>query len=510
MANTLDDIVRVVIDLNAPPTDSKSFNHLLILGPPPAPKYNADGTIAEVYTPEVGVYSGTSEVQDAGFAILGEYADPVGAAARIAFSQSPPPDKVFIATQQHAAFDPALYGAEAVEEIATIVDGEEMPSLGIGAEKFLVVKYPHTSALCTVTKNGDPYAEAVTISLSEEPGEPAPSVDYCIVPLPSEETCTFAVTTPEDFNAQGKRIQLEHVARWAGAMDVCNVQSINHSDLESIEDTLARAAGMDGWYLLCPVGIAEESYEDIAAWIETQEKMAAFARARRRENPILKLWKFIVEALFGKTKKFFRSFEVTYREDDGADNQYINVAYAARFLSYQPGSETWVYKTLGAIEPEFPSGTEKKNFEELGVSYYSRYAGRNVILGGKVAAGEWIDVIRFRDWLKNDMQLRVLTILFVNPKIPYTDDGIALIKNQMIASLKQGQACGGVAPEEFDADGNEIPGYKVSVPLAATLTDTQRASRVLKGCTFAARLAGAIHVVDIHGALVYSFEGGAE
>jgi hypothetical protein len=510
MANNLDDIVRVVIDLDAPPADSKSFNHLLILGPPPALKRNPDGTIAEVYTPEVGVYSGTEEVQDAGFAILGEHADPTGAAARIAFSQSPPPDKVHIAVRQRASYDDALYGCAVTEDIEAVIGTETAGDLGFAAGlKFLAVKYPHTTAFCEITKNGEPYSGAVSVGQGEESG-PAPSVDYCIIPLDDEGTGTFDIVTPESISAQGKTIQLEYVARWIEGTDGCAIQTVNRSAYESIEDTLARAAEMDGWYMLCPAGIGEEDYDDIAAWIETQEKMAAFARARRRENPLVRLWAFIVEVIFGHAKKYFRSFEITYKEDAAADNRYINVAYAARFLSYQAGSETWVYKTLGAVEPEFPGSTEKKNFEGLSVSFYTKYAGRNVVIGGKVAAGEWIDVIRFRDWLKNDMQIRVLTILFVNPKIPYTDDGIALIKNQMIASLKQGQVYGGVAPTEFDADGNEIPGFKVNVPLAANLTPTQKASRVLKDCTFKARLAGAVHVADLHGALAYSYEGGAE
>ena len=50
------------------------------------------------------------------------------------------------------------------------------------------------------------------------------------------------------------------------------------------------------------------------------------------------------------------------------------------------------------------------------------------IFGGKTGGGEWIDVIRFRDWLQNDMQVRVVNLLIVNPKIPYTDNGIGLGK----------------------------------------------------------------------------------
>ena len=101
------------------------------------------------------------------------------------------------------------------------------------------------------------------------------------------------------------------------------------------------------------------------------------------------------------------------------------------------------------------------------------------------------------------MQVRVVNLLVVNPKIPYTDGGIGLVDNQMLASLKDGQKYGGIAPTEYDADGNANPGYVTSVPLASELTSVQKASRVLSDCRFSARLAGAIHVVNISGCLTY-------
>ena len=101
------------------------------------------------------------------------------------------------------------------------------------------------------------------------------------------------------------------------------------------------------------------------------------------------------------------------------------------------------------------------------------------------------------------MQTRIVNLLVVNPKIPYTDEGIGLVENQMLASLKEGQKYGGIAPEEYDSDGNSLPGYTTSVPLAAEISSTDKASRILKDCKFSARLAGAIHAVEVSGCLTY-------
>ena len=101
------------------------------------------------------------------------------------------------------------------------------------------------------------------------------------------------------------------------------------------------------------------------------------------------------------------------------------------------------------------------------------------------------------------MQSRVANLFITRPKVPYTDGGISLVQNQMIASLKSGQDAGGISEDEFDEDGHTIPGFTTSVPLASSLTPAEKASRKLKRCTFKARLAGAIHHADLNGSLTY-------
>ena len=90
MGNNLDRIVTVSIDIASPIIDSNSFDNLLIFGPAPAK--------ADHKAPAVGVYNSLEEVTGTGYVAVGKDADIVGVAARIAFSQSPSPSKVFIGT----------------------------------------------------------------------------------------------------------------------------------------------------------------------------------------------------------------------------------------------------------------------------------------------------------------------------------------------------------------------------------------------------------------------------
>lgn len=263
--------------------------------------------------------------------------------------------------------------------------------------------------------------------------------------------------------------------------------------LEPVTTTLDRALNYPGWYAVAPAGIAETDFQAIATWVEANEKLFAYT-TMATTNPVdLTLYRSF--GIYGKTS--------TGATSTPESNKYAHVAWLAKCLGYDAGSETWALKTLATISPSTLSGTEMNTLKAQKINYYVTYAGRNVTQLGQTCAGEWIDVIRFRDWLKNDMQLRVFNLLVLIPKIPYTNARISLVQNQMLASLKQGQANGGIAEDEFDEDGNVIVGYTVTVPNAANISDTDKASRILSGCKFTARLAGAIHVTNIQGSLVY-------
>ena len=62
---------------------------------------------------------------------------------------------------------------------------------------------------------------------------------------------------------------------------------------------------------------------------------------------------------------------------------------------------------------------------------------------------------------------------------------------------------GGIAPAEVDIEGNLVPSYTIQVPLSMTISPNDKANRILRDVYFTARLAGAIHVVQIQGTLTY-------
>lgn len=260
------------------------------------------------------------------------------------------------------------------------------------------------------------------------------------------------------------------------------------ADDASVSATLDRALETNGWYAIAPCGIESSKLTDIATWADANEKFLGFT-VSGTANPV----GTSCARAFGFASKSIDTFP---------NNAYTHVAMLAVGMSYVAGSETWAYKTLSGIEAEPFTTTEITALKAANLNYYVPCAGKNITLDGKTVAGEWIDVIRFRDWLKNDMQKRIYNLFITNPKVPFTSAGITLIQNQMIASLKAGQKNGGIADTEYDESGAEIPGFTTSVPTAASVSDADKAARTLKGCKFTARLAGAIHVVEVSGSLV--------
>lgn len=267
---------------------------------------------------------------------------------------------------------------------------------------------------------------------------------------------------------------------------------------EPIGTTLARANAESPFYGIHITAFREpDDVNAVAAWAEANEKLFAFEYDDYENCPVSK-------------SSCYRSFGIFSGKPEGyldnekpEENDYLALAWMAKCFGYEPGTETWHMKELAMAVPSVLDAEQKKNLGEKHINTFLRYAGSNITIGGYTLAGEWIDVIRFRDWLKAEMQTNVFNALKVNKKVPFTDHGIGMIQGKMEETLKKGQDIGGIAPTEYDKDSNKIPGYTVTVPKAASLTEAERKSRKLTGCRYTARLSGAIHAVEIEGFLTF-------
>jgi len=175
--------------------------------------------------------------------------------------------------------------------------------------------------------------------------------------------------------------------------------------------------------------------------------------------------------------------------NDGAHNQG-DAAALGKWLPYTPGSETMKFKTIVGVLPTKWTDTQLGYIKAKNANYYITVAGTSMFGEGKTCQGEFMDTIRFVDWLYANIQEEIFGILNREIKVPFTDDGVAQIESGIRAVLKRGVNAGGLAKN---------PAFSVTVPLVADVSTLDKSARRLPDITFNATLAGAIHELDISG-----------
>jgi hypothetical protein len=247
----------------------------------------------------------------------------------------------------------------------------------------------------------------------------------------------------------------------------------------------AVVAADNDWYGLAIESIAAADIFEVATWTEARTKLfvARSADADIITNVTDDVASDLEAANFDRTALMYHPAAVS---------AYIDAAWLGNCLVLDPGSETWKFKTLGGIPVYTLTESQRQYALGKGANVYQRIAGVNITENGTVASGEYIDVMRGIDWLKARMQERIYSRLINAPKIPFTNAGIAVIEAAVRQQLDIAQAAGLIAPE---------PPYSVEVPDVLATDEMDRQRRELRGIKFRARLAGAIHYVEIRGAV---------
>jgi hypothetical protein len=263
------------------------------------------------------------------------------------------------------------------------------------------------------------------------------------------------------------------------------------------DDLVAITAEDPVWYGLVMVERVKQTQLDAAEWVEANDRL--FITATDEADVLVPgTTTDLISVL--KDTRYFRTAVLFH---SNAATEYPDAAWAARVFTIQPGAETWALKGLSSVTPSRLTATQKNTVFTKGGNTFEFYQTQVSLTNpGKVAAGEWIDVIRFRDWLKDTIQVNMVQMMINRNKVPYTDAGIQLCVNNLRKSLQEGQNVGGIAPDELDASDNTVPGFVVTFPRSVEIASSIKASRILS-LGFTARLAGAIHVVEIAGALAY-------
>jgi hypothetical protein len=221
-------------------------------------------------------------------------------------------------------------------------------------------------------------------------------------------------------------------------------------------------------------------------WVESNEKLFI---AQTIDTPVANLASGSDTSSVAYLARANARTALIYNNDNAS---FADAGWAGRVLPLDPGSETWAYKTLAGVTSTKLTSTQRTNLVAKHTNFYETIGGLNLTNKGQVLAHEWIDVVRFRDWLKSNLQVDILEALANNSKLPFTDAGIAVIAGVIKGRLKAGVSVGGLA---------ESPAPRVTVPAASAVSSSDKNARTLTGVKFDAILAGAIQLVTITGTL---------
>lgn len=183
------------------------------------------------------------------------------------------------------------------------------------------------------------------------------------------------------------------------------------------------------------------------------------------------------------------TFVMYSKGQEGSENDKIEAGLMGLMLSKPAGSATWAYKTISGVTANNLNTQARSIIEAKNGNYYINVAQVSKTYNGKTAGGEWIDVISGLAWLKNNLKISVFNAISTIDKVPYTNDGIAIIES----------AVRGVLQQSVDRGILDAEGIIVTVPDIRNIPQTTRAQRILPDVKFEARLAGAIHIVNVSG-----------
>lgn len=253
----------------------------------------------------------------------------------------------------------------------------------------------------------------------------------------------------------------------------------------SVADDLAAIMLVDDdWYGLVSVFKSEDEIVSIASWAEANGKLFVVASS----NTDI-LGSGDTDVASGLKASAYDRTTLWYHRYPG---EFLDAALLGNRLPRTPGSDTWKFKTLAGVTADKLTPTHRSNALGKNAGIYTTIGGVNKTEEGVVASGEFIDNIRFLDWVAARQAEGVFGLLARSEKVPYTDAG-----GQAMGSIVRGVLDEGVANGGFSDD----PGLEptVTVPRASEQSQTDRLARHFPGIKWVAYLAGAVHSARVEG-----------
>ena len=259
----------------------------------------------------------------------------------------------------------------------------------------------------------------------------------------------------------------------------------------------------DDWYavmLTAEARISDSStiYAELATWVESRTKLTLTAT---NEAAAIASGGGIAGIL---NAAGYHRTGVIYHQDADSDaaNSYPEAAAFGQMLTVDfngvDTAKTLKFKQLAGITTSPLTQTQLDDLKSNQGNAYVQVAGQNMVVEGTMASGEFFDTMHGIDWLQGEISTRVFGRLVTMDKVPYTDEGMEILANEVRQALQQG-VNNGLLASTFDDDGNLLDAFEVTVPSILSASEANRSARIAPPISFTARLAGAVHFASVSG-----------
>lgn len=241
------------------------------------------------------------------------------------------------------------------------------------------------------------------------------------------------------------------------------------------------------WYGIVVDQALVSSFADVASWVETAKKFAIFwITDVNAYDPSKSTDLASVLKLANRNRS-----AVVWHATPSGGADYVDAAWMGEGFPYEPGTSTWAYKTLNGVTPDTLLASQETALKNKNCNYYMTVGGVSITQEGKVASGEYIDIIIGTDWIEARLREAVYSALVNNRKIPYDDTGIAMIEGLVKGVLNEAASKGILQADSI----------AVTVPKYADIPQADKLARKLPDVKFSALYQGAIHSVTINGTI---------
>ena len=234
-----------------------------------------------------------------------------------------------------------------------------------------------------------------------------------------------------------------------------------------------------GWRQLVLVG-EHSNIKTIAEYVEGTKGLMLFVCVQSMDA---------LTSLSKDVSGYDRTFIVYHTTDANAAAAVVGAT-----AGKTAGSFTYKNIKIKGVEPEVLSATELEAIHEAGGNTIVEKVGDIVTSEGKVASGDYADNVDSMDYIVQHISYNTQKVFNNNDKVPYTNQGIAMLETATIEALKDGYNNGMIADNE---DGT--PAFNASFVLRDGTTEADRAARNYPYGTFHFELAGAIHNAVVNG-----------